>query len=112
MSKTFTKLQRLDREIAALHDRLNAKFNERKDVLTTLMVEGESSRNGVAEEVLLVTQAANLVNNGRILTDAQVRDIRSSYKRGESQGSLARRYGIAQPNIFKIVHGKSYKDVK
>ena len=109
-SQQIARLQRLDNEVKSLQERLNAKLDARRELLELLVQEGEAQRQSVDEQVTF-NQAVNFVNTGRMLSDEQVRDIRKANKAGESQGSLARRYGIAQPNIFKIVHNQSYRDV-
>lgn len=44
--------------------------------------------------------------NGGKLTPAQVRTIRERLAAGESQGSLARRYGVAVSTIGMIKRGR------
>lgn len=43
------------------------------------------------------------------LTAAQVKRIRSRWKRGESQCALARAYGVQQGTIWYIVHEKTWR---
>lgn len=108
--RQIARLQRLDADIVTLQAKLTAKLNDRKALLEALIQDGEDRKTDLTQAISLA-QATSFIATGRILTDAQVRDIRKSYKNGESQGSLARRYGVAQPSIHKIVHRQSYRDV-
>ena len=50
--------------------------------------------------------------NGRALvTEEQVREIRSRYKTGETQDSLAAAFGVKQTTISQIVLGKIWRHV-
>ena len=44
-----------------------------------------------------------------VLTPADVHEIRAS--RGESQSSLARRFGVVHSTIHKVLHDKTWKDI-
>lgn len=107
----LTRVAKLDDEIAALRDKLDTKLDARKHLLAQAIAEGESIRTDVAEQVRSFTRAANLVTNGRILTEEQVRAIRAAHSKGTSQGELARRYGLSQPSIHRIVKRLAYADV-
>src|SRR5262245_51958855 len=110
-TRTLTRIARLDEEIAGLHEKITTKLALRRQLLEELVHAGEERRIDITDQVMAMSQAANLVTTGRVLTAAQVREIRQAYKDGESQGSLARRFGLAQPSVHKIVHRQSYKDV-
>ena len=112
-AKFLTRLERLDNEVRALQERLNAKLDARRQLLHDMIEDGEVQRQDAAERVAVnqTVRAVNFINTGRMLSDEQIKAIRKAYKAGASQGELARQYGIAQPNIFKIVHRQSYKDV-
>ncbi|QDV09309.1 hypothetical protein Poly30_48670 [Planctomycetes bacterium Poly30] len=45
------------------------------------------------------------------LTAAKVRAIRKRHAKGESMGSIARRYGVTQPCISQIVHRAAWRHV-
>ena len=52
------------------------------------------------------------VSNGQSkLDDEAVRDIQRRVAGGESQRSVARRYKVAQPTIFRIIGGRSWQHV-
>lgn len=46
--------------------------------------------------------------NGRKLTKNKAENIRKSYGKGTSQNKLAKKYGVSQPVIFDIVHGRTH----
>ncbi len=49
----------------------------------------------------------------KVLTDAQVRKVRKSYKTGKfTQTELARRFDVSQNGISKIVNGLRRADVR
>jgi Mor family transcriptional regulator len=104
------QLRRLDDEIAALHTKLLAKVNARKRVLTGMIDDGNKLA-AQALETVSVARAANYISNGRSFSDDQIRAIRSAHQGGESQCSIARRYGVSQPSIYKIVTHAAYRDV-
>lgn len=105
------RVARIDADIASLRDRLDAKLTERRTLLTTLIIDGEALRADVADEVRTLAHASNVAATGRNLTDDQVREIRRLHAEGHSQSSLGRRFGLAQPSIYKIVRRRSYADV-
>ena len=45
----------------------------------------------------------------RKLTDEAVLTILNRYRRGEKQTHLAKEYGVTNPTIGSIVHGRTYK---
>lgn len=45
------------------------------------------------------------------LTDDQVREARSLYDRGMRTGLIAEKFGVSQPLMSQVVHGKTYKQV-
>jgi Mor family transcriptional regulator len=45
---------------------------------------------------------------GKKLCKFEVSQIRYSYKMGQSQNSLAKKYRVSQPVIFDIVHGRTH----
>jgi hypothetical protein len=47
----------------------------------------------------------------RRFTEDDVRDMRSSYARGETQVAIGKRYGIAQPHVGEIVRLETYKEI-
>jgi hypothetical protein len=47
-----------------------------------------------------------------LLTEAQVIEIRALHEAGMSQSELARRYVIAPPTVWMIVHRKTWKHVE
>ena len=49
-------------------------------------------------------------NNNHKLTMMQANKIREFYKKGVSQTALARRYGVSQNAIFRIVHNLTWKE--
>lgn len=42
------------------------------------------------------------------LTEGDVRDVRERLSRGEPQKDIAARYGVTQPLISKIKHGRAW----
>jgi hypothetical protein len=48
-------------------------------------------------------------NPNASLTESQVFEIRKEYTLGRTQISIAKRYGISQPHVSKIVHGVAWK---
>lgn len=44
-------------------------------------------------------------------SDDKVREIRRDHAKGESQASLARRFGLSKPAISLMVRGLSYRHV-
>lgn len=48
----------------------------------------------------------------KVFTDAQVVDVFRRYVAGESQTQIAKRYGVAQQTIEKVLNWKTYNDVK
>jgi len=46
---------------------------------------------------------------GRKLSDAQVLEIRHAYSAGESQSSLADRFGVLTPAVSGIVTGRRFR---
>ena len=111
-TNTTAKLARVDAEIASLRDRLDNKLTERRELLSTLITNGEALRAEVNNEVYTLAQATTLAETGRCLTADQVREIRKLNKAGVSQSALGRRFGLSQPSIYKIVKRQSYQDVK
>jgi hypothetical protein len=105
------RVARIDADIASLRARLDAKLTERRVLLATLIADGEAQRADVADEIRALTHANNVVATGRVLTDDQVREIRRLHAEGHSQSALGRRFGLAQPSIYKIVRRRSYADV-
>jgi DNA invertase Pin-like site-specific DNA recombinase len=105
------KLGRLDSDIAVLRSKLEAKLDDRRALLALATAQGEAIRAEVRDEVQSLTQASNLVHTGRIFTDDQVREIRRLNAEGVSQCELARRYGLSQPSIHRIVKRLAYADV-
>jgi DNA-binding NarL/FixJ family response regulator len=110
-ARTLTKLAKLEDDIVALKGRIDAKLNERQLLLASLAAQGTALQNNVAAQVAVLTQANTLATTGRNLTDDQVRDIRRLFAGGMSQSAIARKYGLSQPSIFKIVRRQSYQDV-
>jgi predicted DNA binding protein len=108
--KLIARLSRLDNEVETLKARLTAKLDQRDAVVTELIRWGTEQRDQ-ANAVASVTQGLNWATTGRTLTEDQVRAIREAYKRGQSQTSLAKQYGLSQPSVHKIVHRQSYADV-
>ena len=49
--------------------------------------------------------------NGAKLTDPQIFEIRSAHAAGVSQPELAKRYGVVQSNISRIVNGRTWLHV-
>lgn len=50
-----------------------------------------------------------------VLTEEQVREIREIYKPRDKQYgmiALAKKYGVSEPVINRVAHGRSYKNVK
>ena len=109
--RALARIARIDAEVAALQERLDARLTERRMLLVNLIQDGESVRSDVAEQVRTVAQANAVAETGRPLTDDQVREIRRLHAQGISQTALGRRFGISQPSIFKIVRRISYVDV-
>ena len=107
----LTKVAKLDAEISALRERLDAKLNDRQALLSLAIAQGEQTRGEIRSDVQSLSQATHFVQHGRIFTDEQVREIRTLNASGVSQCELARRYGLSQPTIYRIVHRLSYKDV-
>lgn len=105
------RIARIDADVSILRERLDAKLAERRLLLAGLIADGESLRVELDEETRVLQHAVSIATNGRALTDDQVRTIRRLYKEGVSQAELARRYGIAQPSVHKIIHRRSYADV-
>lgn len=44
------------------------------------------------------------------LTQAQVVEIRGRYRNGETQTAIARDYGITNSGVWRIVHGKTWRE--
>jgi hypothetical protein len=106
------RLRRLDGEIETLQLRLNTKLAERRGLLMSMIEDGEMIANNVEViEQIRMVQSLNMAAEGRYFTDQQVRDIRAANKSGESQTSIARRYGVSQVTIHKMVTHQSYQDV-
>lgn len=55
--------------------------------------------------------AVGEMHGGSILSDDAVRDIRRCATRGESQRSLARRFGVGQTTIGEVIRGESWAHV-
>lgn len=110
-TKALARLARLDDEIATLHGRITEKLATRRQLLAAMVADGDRQQADLTDQVRTLAQASNLANTGRVLTAEQVREIRQAHKNGESQGAIARRYGLAQPSVHKIVHRLSYRDV-
>lgn len=54
-----------------------------------------------------------MANGNAVLTDAAIRDIRSTYaKGGISQQAIAEQYGVSQPLISRIVLKKGWRHIK
>jgi len=51
-------------------------------------------------------------NHNAVLTDAIVRDIKARVRSGERQHLLAKKYGISQAHVSRLVRGKSWAHVK
>jgi len=109
--RALARVARIDAEIATLQQRLDDRLSERRVLLLNLIEDGEAVRTDVAEQVRTVTHASALAATGRTLTDDQVREIRRLNAAGVSQTALAKRFGISQPSVFKIVRRRSYVDV-
>ena len=107
----LAKVARLDADIAALQTRLNAKLDERRALLTSLVDQGNALQAQVAAQVQAMARASTMATFGRALTDDQVREIRRLHKANVSQSELGRRYGLSQPSIYKIVRRETYQDV-
>ena len=110
-ARSITKLARLDADIASLRDRLNVKLSERRSLLDSLIADGEAVRSEVTETVQTIVRAVTLADTGRRLTVDQVREIRRLWSNGVSQTAIAKRFGLSQPTIYKIVRRQSYQDV-
>lgn len=104
------KVQRLDAEIAALNVKLMALVDRRKALLDVMIEEGNRIA-AEAQATMSVARAANYVSSGRSFSDEQIKSIRAAWSDGESQCALARRYGVSQPTIFKIVKRQAYQHV-
>lgn len=68
------------------------------------------------DHLFLGTPSENTADAGRKgrmgrsrLTEATVQAIRAAYAQGEAQSSLAKRYGVHQSTISKMVRGKNWK---
>jgi hypothetical protein len=109
--RALARVARIDAEITALQEKLDDRLTERRTLLLTLIEDGEAVRSDVAEQVRTVTHANAMAATGRTLTDDQVREIRRLNAAGVSQTALAKRFGISQPSVFKIVRRRSYVDV-
>jgi len=109
--RALARVAKIDAEVAALTERIDNRLSERRTLLAGLIADGESLRGEVAEQVRTVAHADAFAQTGRVLTDDQVRQIRSLHAGGMSQSALGRRFGISQPSIFKIVRRISYTDV-
>lgn len=46
-----------------------------------------------------------------VLTEAIVRDMVAEYARGDTQGAIARRYGVAQATVGLIVRGETWQHI-
>lgn len=55
------------------------------------------------------THGRGEANGNALLTNDQARAVRSAWPR-RSQNQLARQYGVSQTQIWKIVHGMTYRD--
>ena len=109
---SVAKLTRLDDQIDALRDRLNAKLDERKAVLDAMVSNGETIRaEASANGKMALSQANTFLETGRMFTNAQIREIRKAHAKGESQHSIGQRYGVSQPTIHRIIYRLSYRDV-
>lgn len=56
-----------------------------------------------------------VLNYNHILTEEQVREIRKIYKAHDKKYGmipLAKRYGVSEPTINRVVHNRSYKNIK
>lgn len=82
------------------------------DVFEEEVTRTVTTRTVVTETTQTVTE--RVVRRGRkpILSDDQVRDIRSRVALGEPQIRLASEYGVSQPTVSQIITGKIYTDVK
>lgn len=109
------KLDRLNREVDALSTKLFAKLDERQALVDQITAESEQLRAAVNLSLAAShshTPVSRIPDEqGRRFTDEQIREIRGAYKRGESQSSIARRYGVSQPTIFHIVKRSTYREV-
>ena len=57
----------------------------------------------------VVTDKSQVKSRGvRKLSDAQVLDIVARWRNGAKQSHLAKEYGVANPSIAAIVHGRTY----
>lgn len=68
-----------------------------------------------AYELGLKTKMQGTINYNHSLTNNQVREIRKIYKsHSKIYGMipLAKKYGVSEPTINRIVHNRSYKNVK
>lgn len=108
----IAKITRLDTDIAALRERLEAKLDERQALVADLFAEGEAIRAAL-EPVPAVTPPAAPVEVPRVgrLDPEVVRHIRDLHSTGVSQAELGRRYNLSQPSVNAIVRRQSYKDV-
>lgn len=55
------------------------------------------------------------MNYNHILTEQQVIEIRKSYKPHDKEfgmKALAKKYGVSEPTINRVVHNRSYKNIK
>jgi DNA-binding transcriptional regulator YiaG len=113
---TLAKVAKLDTDIEALRARLAAKLDEREAILAELVADGEAIRQalgiGISAEPATPAPQERLAPVGKLLTDEQVREIRRLYgHQGMSQSALARRFGLSQPSIHRIIKGLTYKEV-
>ena len=59
----------------------------------------------------LFCQVGTANNNSR-LTEKEVLEIRKAFKEGKTQTSLAKIYGVARAQIYKIIHGIRWESIK
>ena len=110
--RALAKVARLDaRHQASLRDRLDARLNERRLILAGLIAQT------VRSSYLRIrgsTQPHSGIQPRHHWPSADRRAgarIRRLHTTGVSQCELARRFGVSQPSIFKIVRRQSYRDV-
>lgn len=118
------QVERLDREIEALKNKLVQKYHERAEAINAIIQAAEDDlrviKNQYGRSALEIPKPKGTRgvpkgtpnHHGRRFTPEQVRAMRKQFKNGVKQSELARAYGVPQPTISHIVRGKTYQDVK